>query len=84
VNVALGTIIAGSTLLKLIVGALAAGLGVTVAFSGLIYCVERTVTFRRGGRRGRAALYQAASALSVMVIIAIVTYGLILTTSKPK
>ncbi len=83
-SLALGSIIAGSTLLKLIVGALVAGLGVTVAFSGLIYCVERTVTFRRGGRRAQAALYQAASALSVAVIIAIITYGLILTTSKPK
>ena len=32
-----GTIIAGSTLLRVVVGALLAGLGVTLAFSLLIY-----------------------------------------------
>jgi hypothetical protein len=78
-----GTIIAGSTLLKLVVGALVAGLGVTVAFSLLIYCAERATTLRRSDQRA-ALLFQAASALAVLVVLAIVTYGLILTVSKPK
>ena len=78
------TIIAGSTLVKLVVGALVAGLGVTVAFSGVIYCVERAIAFRRGDRRAAAAAFQAASVFALVAVIAIVTYGLILTTSKPK
>jgi hypothetical protein len=81
---ALGTIIAGSTLVKLVIGALVAGLGVTFAFSALIYCVERAVAFRRSDQRAAAVAFQAASALALAAVIAIVTYGLILTTSKPK
>jgi hypothetical protein len=80
----LGTIISGSTLVKVVVGALAAGMGVAIAFSALIYCVERAVAFRRGDRRAAAAAFQAASALALAAVLAIVTYGLILTTSKPK
>lgn len=79
-----GTIISGSTLLKLVVGALVAGLGVTLAFSALIYCVERAVALRRGDQRTAAAVFQAASALALLAVLAIVTYGLILTASKPK
>jgi hypothetical protein len=80
----IGTIIAGSTLLKLVLGALVAGLGVTIAFAGVIYCVERSVAFRREHRRGAAAVFEAGSALAVAAVIALVTYGLILTMSKPK
>jgi F0F1-type ATP synthase assembly protein I len=80
----LGTIISGSTLVKLIVGALAAGLGVAIAFSALIYCVDRATASRRSDQRAAAYAFQAASALALTVVIAIVAYGLILTTSKPK
>jgi TRAP-type C4-dicarboxylate transport system permease large subunit len=80
----LATIISGSTVVKLVIGALIAGVGVTVAFSGLIYCIERAVASRRSHRRTAAAAYQAVSALALASVIAIVTYGLILTTTKPK
>jgi hypothetical protein len=79
-----GTIIAGSTLLKLVVGALVAGLGVTVAFSLLIYCADRATTARRGNQRTAAALFQAASVLALAVVVAVIAYGLILAVSKPK
>jgi len=79
-----GTIITGSTLLKLVVGALVAGLGVTVAFSLLIFCAERAATLRRSDHPGTALVFQAASLLSLAAVLAIVAYGLILTVSKPK
>lgn len=78
------TIITGSTLLKLVVGALVAGLGVTVAFSLLIICAERATTLRRSDQRAAALAYQAASVLALLMVLAIVAYGLILTVSKPK
>lgn len=79
-----GTIITGSTLLKLVVGALIAGLGVTTAVSLLIFCVDRATTLRRSDRQAAALLFQAASVLSLAAVLAIVAYGLILTVSKPK
>lgn len=79
-----GTIIAGSTLLKLVVGAILAGLGVTVAFSLLIFCAERAGALRRSDQRNAALAYQAAAALALLAVLAIVAYGLILTVSKPK
>jgi nitric oxide reductase large subunit len=78
------TIIKGSTLLKLVVGALVAGLGVTVAFSLLIFCAERAIALRRSDQRTAAIAFQAASILALLAVVGIVAYGLILTVSKPK
>jgi hypothetical protein len=78
------TIITGSTLLKVVVGALVAGLGVTLAFSLLIYFADRAAVLRRGDRRAAAIVFQAASVLALLGVGAIVAYGLILTVSKPK
>lgn len=80
----LATIISGSKLLQLVAYALVAGLGVMGAFSALIYCVERAQTLRRADQRGAAALFQAGSVLAMALVIAVVVYGLILLTSKPK
>jgi hypothetical protein len=79
-----GEIIAGSTLLKLVVGALVAGLGVTVAFSLLIYCADRASTSRRQHQRLAAVAFQAASVAALLAVLALIAYGLILTISKPK
>jgi hypothetical protein len=78
------TIITGGTLLKLVVAAVLAGVGVTIAFSLLIYCGERAATLRRADQRAAALMYRAASLVSLSLVLAIVAYGLILTTSKPK
>lgn len=78
------SIITASILAKLVVYALVAGLGVTGAFSALIYCVERATTLRRSDRRGTAILFQAGSALATSIVLGIVIYGLVLVTSKPK
>jgi hypothetical protein len=77
-------IISGDTLWKLVVGAVVAGLGITLAFSLLIYTADRASTLRREDRRGAAALFQAASVLALLGVAALVVYGLILMASKPK
>ena len=61
-----------------------AGLGVTLSFSLLIYCADRASALRREDRRSAATLFQAASVLALLGVIALVTYGLILMASKPK
>jgi hypothetical protein len=78
------TIISGSTLGKLVLYALVAGLGVMGAFSALIYCVERSLTLRRADRRAAAAMFRAGSVLAMAAVAAIIVYGLILITAKPK
>lgn len=80
----LATIITGSTLVKLIVGALVAGLGVTIAFSLLIYCTDRAAELRASARRSAAAIFTAASGLALLLCLGIVAYGFVLMASKPK
>lgn len=78
------TIITGSTLLKVVVGALVAGVGVMLGFSALVYLADRASLLRRGNRHAAAIVFQAASVLALLAVAAIVAYGLILTVSKPK
>ncbi len=77
-------IITGDTLWKLIVGALVAGIGVTLTFSVLVYCADRAATLRREDRRTAAVLFQAGSVLALVAVGALVAYGLVLMASKPK
>jgi hypothetical protein len=84
VTAVLASVIAVSTLAQVVGYAVVAGLGVMGAFSALIYCVERALTLRRADRRAAAALYQAGSTFAMMTVVAIVVYGLVLITSKPK
>jgi hypothetical protein len=77
-------IITGSTLLKLVVGALVAGIGVMLAFSLLVYTADRATELRQLNRRGSALLFQLGAGLALLAVAAIVAYGLILTVSKPK
>jgi hypothetical protein len=83
-SVIASTIITLSTLVKLVVGSLVAGLGVTVAFSLLIFCADRAITLRRSDQRTAAIAFQVASVVALLLVLGIVAYGLILTVSKPK
>jgi threonine/homoserine/homoserine lactone efflux protein len=78
------SIVSGGTLLKLVVGALVAGVGVTLSFSLLLYFADRAAALRREHRRGGAVVFQIASAIAFMAVGALVAYGLILIVSKPK
>jgi hypothetical protein len=70
------------TLVNVVIAALAAGIGVTVAFSTVIYCADRASEMRRDERGGAAAAMTAAGLVALAACIALVVYGLVLVTSK--
>lgn len=78
------TLLTLRTLLDLVLSALAAGIGVTVAFSAVIYCVDRASELRRARRGGAAAAMSAGGVLALAACVALVVYGLILVTAKGK
>ncbi len=78
------SIITVDTLVKLVVGALVAGLTVTISFSLLVYCADRASVLRRDGQRERALLFQAGVALAALAMTALIVYGFILMVNKPK
>ena len=70
------------TLINVVLSAVAAGIGVTVAFSTVIYCVDRASELRRDHRGGAAVALTAAGVVALAACVALVVYGLILVTSK--
>ncbi len=72
------------TLLDLVASALVAGIGVTVAFSAVIYCVDRASELRRAQRSGAAAAVSAGGLVALAACVALVVYGLVLVTAKGK
>jgi uncharacterized membrane protein YjfL (UPF0719 family) len=72
------------TLLDLVASALVAGIGVTVAFSAVIYCVDRASELRRARRGGAAAAMSAGGVLALAACVGLVIYGLVLVTAKGK
>jgi hypothetical protein len=76
------TTIALAPLLSAVLGTLAGGIGVTVAFSVAVLGVARFSDMRRMGHSGASAAYGALAAAAVLVALAIVALGLVLVTSK--
>ena len=72
------------TLLGVIASAVAAGIGVTAAFSTVIYCADRADELRRERRSGAAWAMSLAGVLALAACLALVVYGLILVVSKGK
>jgi len=72
------------TLLNVVISAVAAGIGITVVFSTVIYCVDRASELRRDQRGGAAAAMTIAGMLALAACLGLVVYGLILVTSKGK
>ncbi|MBV8948356.1 MAG: hypothetical protein JO286_09400 [Solirubrobacterales bacterium] len=72
------------TLLGVVVSAVAAGIGVTAAFSTVIYCADRADELRRERRSGAAWAMSVAGVLALAACLALVVYGLILVVSKGK
>ncbi|MBV9607041.1 MAG: hypothetical protein JO027_18150 [Solirubrobacterales bacterium] len=70
------------TLVNVVISALAAGIGVTVAFSAVIYCADRASELRRDDRGGAAAAMTAGGVMALAACLALVVYGLVLVTSK--
>jgi Na+/H+-dicarboxylate symporter len=69
-------------LLSAVLGALAGGLGVTIAFSLVILGITRSGDMRRVGRLGAASAYGTLGVLAAAAAVGIVVLGLILLTSK--
>ena len=78
------TFLTAHTLVDVVVSALAAGTGVTVAFSTVIYCVDRASELRRSHRDASARAMSAGAIVALTVCLALVAYGLVLVTSKGK
>ena len=76
------TTLAMAPLLSAVLGALAGGLIVTIAFSLVILGVTRFDDLRRVGRRGAATAYGTLSVVAALAAIGTVVFGLILVTSK--
>jgi len=72
------------TLLGVVASAVAAGIGVTVAFSTVIYCADRADELRRERRAGAAWAMSVAGGLALAACLALVVFGLILVVSKGK
>jgi hypothetical protein len=83
-NVIGTAVITLDTVVKLVVGALVAGLSVTLSFSLIIYFTDRSAVSRRGGQREKAILYQVGAGLAVLAVAGLIAYGFILMASKPK
>ncbi len=78
----LATGLTARTQLGVVVGGLAAGIGVTVAFSTVIYCADRATQLHRDHRASAAAAMTAAGLVALATCLGLVVYGLILVTSK--
>jgi hypothetical protein len=70
------------TLVKVVLSSVAAGIGVTVAFSTVIYCADRASELRRDHRGGPAAALTVAGLVALAACIGLIVYGLVLITSK--
>ena len=70
------------TLVNVVSSALVAGIGVTVAFSTVIYCADRAGELHRARRNGAAWAMTAGGVVALAACLGLVVYGLILVTSK--
>jgi hypothetical protein len=77
-----GEIVDWDALLKVVYQSLAAGLGVTLAFSFAVAGSTRFADEVRENRTGRAVLFGAVAVLGVLVCIAAVVFGIIVMTQK--
>jgi hypothetical protein len=76
------TLVDTSALLKVVVAALAGGIGTTLAFSFVILGATRFAELRRDERPIEAAAFAALVAVALAASVAIVVFGLIVMSSK--
>jgi hypothetical protein len=80
--VILATIVDTDALLKTIVAAFVAGVGVTFIFSLAILGASRFVDLSRDGRGAEAIAFGALALVAVLVALAAVTLGIIVMSQK--
>jgi hypothetical protein len=79
---ALATVVEWGALLKTVVGAFSAGVGVTLVFSVAIFGAARFADLSRDGRPVGAAAYFALSIVALAAVAAAVAIGIIVMTTK--
>jgi hypothetical protein len=80
--VILGAVVDWDALLDVVIASLAAGVGVTVAFSLAILGLTRFADMRRDGRAVEAWAYAGLAIMGLGVSATAVVLGIILMTSK--
>jgi hypothetical protein len=78
----IATIVDTDSLLKTVVAAFVAGVGVTLVFSIAIYGVARFAEMNRDGRAVSAVVYGSLGVLATLVFAAAITVGIIVMTQK--
>ncbi len=69
-------------LAKMLYSSVAAGISVALVFSIVILGSVRSIDMRRAGRGTAAAAYAALATVGVLLVAAVVVYGLILVAHK--
>jgi hypothetical protein len=78
----IATVVDWAALRDVVIASLAAGVGVTVAFSLAILGLTRLAEMRRDGRVPEAWAYAGLAVVGLAVSATAVVYGIILMTSK--
>jgi hypothetical protein len=76
------TIVDWSDLLQTIGASIIAGIGITVAFSVVIWGAARFTDLGREGRQASAGIALATSGLAFAIVVAGIAFGIIVMTSK--
>jgi hypothetical protein len=76
------TIVDWSDLLQTIGASIVAGIGITVAFSVVIWGTARFADLRREGRTAEAGMPLTVSGLALAVVVAGVVFGVVVMTTK--
>jgi hypothetical protein len=79
---ALATVVEWGALLKAVVGAFVAGVGVTLVFSVAIFGAARLADLSRNGRPVAAGAFITLSVVSLGAVAAAVAIGIIVMTTK--
>lgn len=78
----LASLVDTHALIRVILYALVAGVGVTAVFSFGIVGVARYDEIRRTGRRGSAAAYMALALTAAVIVIVVVVEAIVVMTKK--
>lgn len=76
------TIVDWSDLLQTIGASIVAGVGITIAFSVVIWGTARFADLRREGRTAEAGLPLTVSGIALAVVAAGVVFGILVMTTK--
>jgi hypothetical protein len=77
-----GTVVETKELLQTVIASLVAGIGVTAAFSIVIFGIARSADMVRNERPVLAAAAGGLAALAGLVVIAAIVFGIVVMTQK--